>query len=85
MQNIIKSKNRAIFHQIKLAAPLLACILSACGGSGAPDTSEAFGSSPVAKTAPSLSVVTQQNFALSSGGVDVNAVNQSISNFNAGK
>ena len=85
MQNIIKSKNRAIFHQMKIAAPLLVCILSACGGSGAPGASSASSSTTVAKTAPSLSVVPQQNFMSSSGGVDVNAVNQSISNFNSGK
>lgn len=82
MQIIIKSKYSSIFHQMKMASSLLACFLSACGGSGATGTP---GSTPVANTAPSLSVVPQKNFTSSSGGVDVTAVNQSISNFNSGK
>lgn len=76
MKIIISSERRKML-MIPLA---LTCVLSACGGG-----SSMVSATSAAATAPSLSVAPQNNFTSASGGVDVNAVNRSITNFNAGK
>ena len=77
MKVIISSERRKML-MIPLA---LACVLSACGGG----SSSVVSATSAPATAPSLSVAPQNNFTSTSGGVDVNAVNRSITNFNAGK